>query len=104
MLRKPGTETGDAWDPTFGAGATQNITATEYRPSIRDNNGSLVYDKSYKMLVMPETNLVINAEDEIAIGIEAANVDNNTVFHAILDIQSFNPGGTIIFWELELAR
>ena len=102
-LRKRGSASGDAWDPTFGADSDTAITTLEYRPSIRDNNGDLVYDDSYRVLVKYDSTVVINAEDRIAIGVAPASVVSSTPFNEIRDVQLFNPGGTPLFWELELA-
>ena len=102
VLRKPGAETGDDWNPTIGAPTDSDITIFTYRPRFENREGSLVDNLHRRALVMPETGLVINQEDKVAVGLLASEVDANTRFFEIMDVQEFSPGGTVLFWELEL--
>ena len=102
VLRSPGPETGDAADPTIGTPSDTDVTCFMYRPRLQARNDSLIDEYHRRVLVRPESGLVIQQEDKFAIGLTAAEVVTGTQFFEILDVQEFNPGGTILFWELEL--
>lgn len=102
VLRQPGSETGDEWDPTFGSPVLTDIILLEYRPQKRARPDSLIDHLGKRVLVRPDDGLNIQQEDRVALDVSIAGVDNDTEWFEILDVQKFSPGGTVLFWELEL--
>ena len=93
MLIKAGTQTGPAYNPTFGAPSTHTITVVDTRERVRDQNGTLVGQTMRTLLVSAADGVVPSKNDKIAI-------DGKD--HEISEVRPLAPGGVNVLYKVDL--
>lgn len=107
-LRRPAKGTGESqtpWDAeSTGAGAPTDydMIAVQDMRHIRDRSGTLT-GETKTVLVVEALTVAPDKSDLIAVGVAKADVDANTRFHEISDIDTFAPGGVALLHEVTLA-
>ena len=97
-LIKPPAASGPAYDPTWGTPAEVAITVMEDSAMIGDRPRSVEFLGRRTLVIATGTGIAVEHGDKIKIGSEQP--------HDIADggIRPLAPGGTILLWEVDLAR
>ena len=85
-----------------GTPTDYQVTAVQSMKHIRDASGALT-GEARTMLTIDATGQTPRKSDLIAVGVALADVDGNTVFYEIADIETLAPGGTALLHEVMLA-
>lgn len=102
-LRRPGTPTGPAYDPTPGTPSYFEFAVLSENEQIRDASGSLVGQKRRMLTVSGAAGVVPSKNDMIAVGVAEADIDANTLFEEIIDVDPLSPAGVAVLYELTLG-
>jgi hypothetical protein len=94
-LRRP-TTTGPAYDPTEGSPSDKACTFVVLGYTNREIDGSRVLASDKKVL-LAKGSLAIEptTSDKLLIG---------GVVHSIVDVSPLSPGGTVVFYEMQVRR
>ena len=97
-LIKPPTASGPAYDPTWGTPTEITITVMEDSAMISDRPRSLEFLGRRTLVIATAPGATIEHGDKVRIGSEQPQ--------AIVEggIRPLAPGGTVLFWEVDLAR
>lgn len=88
-LTKPGSTTGDAWDPTPGTPAAYTITVVNKRINIRDRDGTYIQESDRLFMVSTDLAVTPAMGDTITVGSDT---------YQVVDITPLEPGSTALLW------
>ena len=104
-LRKPGVG-----GPTSPHDATpepsptlHELTGIEDNKEIREQSGTVI-GETRRTLYVNATGATPEEDDEIAVGVQLADVTSATVFDTIVAVRPVSPGGVALLYELDLAN
>lgn len=94
-LRKRGTATGPAYDPTFGADESYTITCVDLNQMVRD--GVSLTDQTRRTLYVSTEGLSVSPE-------QGDRVEIGGSVHEAIEVRPLAPGGVDIMWEVDLGK
>lgn len=100
-LRKPGTTTGPAYDPTPGTPTFSAVTVVDLNERVRDRTGTLT-GQTMRTLYIAADGVTVGKGDRIMLG----SVSTDAAFDGseIMEVRTLAPGGTVVMYEADLAR
>lgn len=85
-----------------GAPSYFEVTAIEGRRTIMDRAGSAV-SRTDRVLMTDATSGEVLKSDRVAVGVRQADVDADTAFEEIIDVETVAPGGVALMYKVTLA-
>lgn len=100
-LRKTGTPTGPAYDPTPGAATFHPVTVVDLDQRVRDRSGTLT-GETMRTLYISAENVSPDKGDRIMLG----SVSTDAAFDGseIMEIRTLAPAGVAVMYEADMAR
>jgi hypothetical protein len=102
-LWREGAQTGEPFDPVFGAPTYLQLYVIDDRRQIRDASGSLTTETRRTLTVGTRTAVVPTKADKIAVGIKAESANEASNWNAILEVRPLAPAGVTLLYEVDLA-
>lgn len=103
VLRQSSGGTGDPWKAPTGATVTlTDLKGVEVKGKVEDASGTIVRRDARMIIVSGSASVIPTGADKIAIGIEAADVDENTQWFGIGKVQTVRPGPLTMIHRLEV--
>lgn len=99
---------GDEWAP-FSVPADTELTVVDLNERVRDESGTLVGQTRRTLLVSAEVGLAPEKGDKVAVGISLSSFEaltekqQDSWLAEVSEVRPLSPGGTVVFWELDLA-
>lgn len=95
-LRRPGTASGPAYNPTIGSPSNVSVTVVVLDYANREIDGARILAGDKKvMLARAALTTDPTTADQLVIG---------GVAHAIVAVSPFSPGGTTVYFEIQARR
>jgi hypothetical protein len=105
-LRRPATGGGEPdtpWSEVAAGDPTDfELIGVQTQKNIRDINGTLT-GRTETTLMLDATNTTPLKSDLIAVNVRKADVDANTSFHEIADVETLAPGGVPLMHKVRLV-
>lgn len=101
-----GSEPTNPWDAEAngtGEPTLHEISGLQTKKQIRDRDGTLIGKTMTVLLVDPTDGVTPLKSDVVAVGVRQADVDDDTVFHEIADVEVVSPSGTALLYKIKLA-
>lgn len=102
------TNSGTEWAPTQTEADT-TITAVDLNEQVRDNSGTLVGQTRRTLYVSTSAGIAPEKGDKVFVGLDKDAVaalteqQQSEAVHEIDEVRPLSPGGTDVFWEVELV-
>lgn len=99
---------GDEWTPTQTETDT-TITAVDLNEQVRDNSGTLVGRTRRTLYVSTSAGIAPAKGDKVFVGLDKGAVaalteqEQSEVIHEVDEVRPLAPGGTDVFWEVDLV-
>lgn len=103
-LRRPAAD--GPTDPWGGGGSGptyHEVTAVQTQKHIRDASGTLI-GETRTVLLVDATSVVPGKADYIAVNLRQADVDSDTRFHEVADVETDAPGGVAVMHKVTLGN
>lgn len=100
---------GSEWAPVQTTTDT-TLTIVDLNKRVHDNPGTLIGQTLRTLLVSASAGVTIAKADKVAVGLTAALVATAeaafepVAWHEIAEVRPLAPGGTVLLWEVDLAR
>ncbi|QDP53964.1 MAG: hypothetical protein GOVbin2937_41 [Prokaryotic dsDNA virus sp.] len=101
-LRRPAA--GGPTDPWGGGGSGptyHEVTAVQTQKHIRDASGTLI-GETRTVLLVDATGVVPLKSDYVSVNLRQADVDSDTRFHEIADVEMVSPAGVALMYKVWL--
>ncbi|WP_411975935.1 hypothetical protein [Sulfitobacter faviae] len=102
-LRRPAAD--GPTDPWGGGGSGptyHEVTAVQTQKHIRDASGTLI-GETRTVLLVDATGVVPLKSDYVSVNLRQADVDSDTRFHEIADVETVAPAGVALMYKVMLA-
>jgi hypothetical protein len=106
-LRKPGSPTGDPWNPTPGMPTYATLWGFEAVQELRDVNGTLIDQTKRTLTVSAQPGVVPDDEDSVLVGMnaeEAETAGDAAPWTSILIVRPLAPVGIAVLYEIDLVN
>jgi hypothetical protein len=102
-LRIPGNgQQQNPWDPPGGDVTYAELVVIQDTREVRDASGTLI-GQTVRTLTCSATGVEPHDDWQIAVGVKAAGVTDETVFEDILAVRPLAPAGIAVLYEIDLA-
>lgn len=88
------------WDNAAASYTYHDLTSLDDRRQVRDKGGLI--GETRRTLMVDATGAVPTKADQVAVGVASAAVDADTEWIEILEVRPISPGGTVLFYEMDL--
>lgn len=102
-LRIPGEATGPEWDPQPGLPVYKTLYAVEDFQEVRDASGTLIGQTRHTLTVTADPDAVPMKSHQVAIGVTAEDVAEDTAFIEIIEVRPLAPAGVAVLYEIDLS-
>ncbi|OAN76753.1 hypothetical protein A8B82_15285 [Sulfitobacter sp. EhC04] len=105
-LKRKASGESNPWDAEAngtGEPTLHEISGLQTKKQIRDRDGTLIGKTMTVLLVDPTDDVVPLKSDVVVVGVRKQDVDADTVFHEISDVDTVAPAGTALLHKIKLA-
>lgn len=88
------------WDNAAASYTYHDLTSLDDRRQVRDKGGLI--GETRRTLMVDATGAVPTKADRVAVGVASAAIDADTEWIEILEVRPISPGGTVLFYEMDL--
>jgi hypothetical protein len=107
-LRIPGagmvTDPATPWNPTPAPPTYKTLYAVEGFQEIRDASGTLIGQTRHTLTVTADPDAVPMKSYSVALGIAAADADEESGWVEILEVRPLAPAGIAVLYEIDLVN
>lgn len=101
-VRQAGPSSGPAYDPTPGIPTYKTVWCVETMRDVRDQTGAAIIRTERVLMVSATEGIEISDDDYIAPGVEADDVDEQTLWEDIDRVRSTSPAGINLMFDVVL--
>ncbi|QYJ00755.1 hypothetical protein KUV46_15710 [Thalassovita mediterranea] len=102
-VRQAGTPSGPAYDRTPGVPTYTTVWCVETMRDVRDQTGTAIIRTERVLMVSATEGITVSDDDYIVPGVEADDVDADTLWENIESVKPLSPAGTTLMQEVVLS-